>query len=60
MLMIRFSYYALLGWDTEQDHYDVMQKEGYQQFRDSFKDCIVPEQGVKIHHLELKKVYGGW
>jgi hypothetical protein len=49
-----------MGWDNEQDHYDVMQKEKYQLFRDSFKDCIVPEKGVKIYHLELTKVYGDW
>ena len=59
-LIVRFSFYAFLGWDNEQDHYDVMQKENYQAFRDSFKDCIVPEKGVKIYHLELKKVYGDW
>ena len=59
-LTIRFSFYAWLGWDNEQDHYDVMKKDKYQSFRDSFKDCIVPEKGVKIHHSELKKTYGDW
>jgi hypothetical protein len=51
---------AFLGWETEQDHYDVMKTEKYQLFRDSFKECISPEKGVKIHHAELKKVYGNW
>lgn len=38
----------------------MMQKEKYLAFRDSFKDCIVPEKGVKIYHMELTKVYGDW
>ena len=51
---------AFLGWEKEQDHYDVMKMEKYQSFRDSIKEFISPETGVKIHHAELKKVYGNW
>jgi len=49
-----------LGWQKEQDHYDVMKKDSYAEFRAAFKDCIIPEKGVKIYHAELKKVYGDW
>jgi len=55
-----FSFYAFLGWQKEQDHYDVMKKDSYSEFRAAFKDCIVPDKGVKIYHAELKKVYGDW
>ena len=56
----RFSFYAFLGWQNEQDHYDVMKKAKYSEFRASFKECINADKdkGVKIYHAELKKVYG--
>jgi hypothetical protein len=38
----------------------MMKKEKYQLFRDSIKEFISPEKGVKIHHAELKRVYGHW
>lgn len=58
--MNRFAFYAWLGWENEKDHYDVMKKEDYRLFRESFKDCIAPEKGIKIHHFELRKSYGDW
>ena len=56
----RFSFYAFLGWQTEQDHYEAMKKDGYKEFRASFKDCVngEKEKGIKIYHIELRKVYG--
>lgn len=56
----RFSFYAFLGWQSEQDHYDVMKKEKYSEFRATFKDCINTDKdkGIKIYHAQLKKVYG--
>ena len=58
--LFRFSFYAFLGWQNEQDHYDVMKKESYSEFRGTFKDCINPDKGVKIYHAGLTKVYGEW
>jgi hypothetical protein len=56
----RFSFYALLGWQSEKDHYEAMNKDGYKNFRASFKDCVNVEKdkGIKIYHIELRKVYG--
>lgn len=53
-------FWAFLGWEREQDHYDVMKMEKYFLFRDSIKDFLSPEKGVKIHHAELKRVHGDW
>jgi hypothetical protein len=58
--LYRFDFYAFLGWKTEQEHYEVMKVDNYQKFRESFKDYIDATKGVKIHHLELKKVHGDW
>jgi len=55
--MISFLFAAFLGWDSEQDHYDVMKKENYQRFRESFKDYVTD---IVIYHVELKKEYGQW
>jgi hypothetical protein len=56
----RFSFFAFLGWQNEQDHYDAMKKDAYKEFRGSFKDCINgdKDKGIKIYHIELAKVYG--
>ena len=55
-----FSFYAFLGWQQEQDHYEAMKKDGYKEFRASFKDCVNADKdkGIKIYHIELRKMYG--
>jgi hypothetical protein len=59
--MVSFSFYAFLGWQNEQDHYDVMKKDSYTEFRETFKDTINADKGgVKIYHAALTKVYGDW
>lgn len=37
-----------------------MKKDKYSEFRASFKECINADKdkGIKIHHVQLKKVYG--
>src|ERR1700737_1920016 len=56
-VLIRFLFYAILGWKTEQEHYDVMKMEPYGPFRDAFKDYLA---GLTIYHAEIKKVHGDW
>jgi len=56
----RFSFCAFLGWEREQDHYDVMKGDRYALFRDSFKEFLDSEKAINIYHVELKKVYGDW
>ena len=60
-LIISFSFYAFVGWQSEQDHYDAMKKDSYTEFRETFKDTInVDKGGVNIYHAALTKVYGDW
>ena len=49
-----------MGWESEQDHYNLMKSEEYQEFKDIFAEYIQRESGVKIYHVELEKVQGEW
>jgi len=58
LLTNRFSFYTFVGWESEQDHYNLMKSDEYQVFKDVFADYVDKESGVKIYHTELNKVYG--
>jgi len=52
-----FNFYNLLGWETEEDHYELMKTEKYAEFRKALSEYLDMSKGVDIYHMKLKKVY---
>jgi hypothetical protein len=60
LLISRFCFSHIGGWDTEQDHFDTMKTSEYAAFRAELKEFLDPSKEVTVYHYVLRKFYGDW
>lgn len=59
-LIHRFTFYHIIGWDKDDDHFDVMKLPAYATFRSEMKEFHITEKDVVFYHFDLKKHHGDW